>query len=74
MDTPAFANIPADAEYLDMIHPDNLNADDIEFDLFDQYLSIEFLVHHNDEMMTPKVIKRAKGNSGNLMGKRDMNP
>jgi hypothetical protein len=58
-----------------MIQPDNLNADDIEFDLFDQYLSIlEFLVHHNDEMMTPKVIKRAKDNSGNLMAKRDMNP
>lgn len=74
MDTPAFANIPADAEYLDMIHPDNLNANDIEFDSFDQYLSIEFLVHHNDEMMTPKVIKRAKDDSGNLMGKRDKNP
>ncbi len=60
---------------MDMIQPDNLNADDIEFDLFDQYSSIlEFLVHHNDEMMTPKVIKRAKDNSGNLMGKRDMNP
>ncbi|KAI2502107.1 hypothetical protein MHU86_12337 [Fragilaria crotonensis] len=71
---PADAHIPADAEYGDMYQPAKLDADDVEFDSFDQYLSSEFLVNQNGEPTTAKVIKRARDNDGNPIGKRNLNP
>jgi hypothetical protein len=67
-------NIPADAEYGDMNQPAKLEADDIEFDSFDQYLNAEFGVNRDGETAIAKVIKRAKDNSGNPIGKRHPNP
>ncbi|KAI2490038.1 Reverse transcriptase (RNA-dependent DNA polymerase) [Fragilaria crotonensis] len=68
------ANIPADAEYGDMNQPAKPDADDIEFDSFDQYLSAEFMVNQDGETATAKVIKQAKDNNGNPIGKRHSNP
>ena len=66
--------IPADAEYGDMYQPAKVDADDIEFDSFDQYLNSEFMVNQDGDVATAKVIKRAKDNSGNPIGKRHANP
>jgi hypothetical protein len=71
---PAVANIPTDAEYGDMHQSAKLDADDVEFDSFDQYLSSEFLVNQDGEPTTAKVIKRARDNNGNPIGKRNANP
>ena len=73
-DASAVANIPADAEYGDMNQPAKLDADDIEFDSFDQYLNSEFMVNQDGDIATAKVVKRAKDNSGNPIGKRNANP
>ena len=67
-------NIPADAEYGDMNQPAKLEADDIEFDSFDKYLNAEFGVNRDGETAIAKVIKRAKDNTGNPIGKRHSNP
>jgi hypothetical protein len=45
VDDSAVANIPADAEDGDMIQPAKSDIDDIEFDVFDQYLSAEIAVN-----------------------------
>ena len=73
-DTQPVDAIPTDAEYGDMIQPARCEADDIEFDSFDQYLSAEFVVNRDGEMATAKVIKRAKDNNGNPIGKKHSNP
>jgi hypothetical protein len=67
-------NIPADAEYGDMNQAAKSEADNIEFDSFDQYLSAEFVVNRDGDVATAKVIKRAKDNEGNPIGKRHTNP
>jgi Reverse transcriptase (RNA-dependent DNA polymerase) len=71
---PAVDDIPADAEYGDMNQPAKSDADDIEFDSFDQYLSSEFMVNQDGEAAIAKVVKRAKDNNGNPIGKRNANP
>ncbi len=71
---PAVANIPTDAEYGDMYQSAKLDADDVEFDSFDQYLSSEFLVNQDSEPTTAKVIKRARDKNRNPIGKRNANP
>jgi hypothetical protein len=73
-DTQPVADILTDTEYGDMIQPAKSEADDIEFDSFDQYLSAEFVVNRDGEMATVKVIKRAKDNNGNPIGKKHSNP
>ena len=57
-----------------MIQPAKSDADDIEFDSFDQYLSAEFAVNQDGETATAKVIKQTKDNNGNPIGKRNANP
>ena len=49
-------NIPADVEYGDMNQAAKSEADDIEFDSFDQYLSAEFVVNRDGDVATAKVI------------------
>jgi hypothetical protein len=73
-DTQPVADIPTAAEYGDRIQPAKCEADDIEFDYFDQYLSAEFVVNRDGDMATAKVIKRAKDNNGNPIGKKHSNP
>ena len=74
VDDSAVANIPADAEYGDMIQPAKIEADEIEFDSFDQYLNAEFTVNRDGDTAFAKVVKRAKDNSGNPIGKKHSNP
>ena len=67
-------NIPLDAEYGDMLRDSKSDADEIEFDTFDQYLGAEFLVNSNGETALATVTKRVKDNDGNAIGKRNANP
>ncbi|KAI2492275.1 Reverse transcriptase (RNA-dependent DNA polymerase) [Fragilaria crotonensis] len=67
-------DIPPDAEYGDMNQPAKRDADDIEFDSFDQYLNSEFLVNNDGETAMARVVKRARDNNGNPIGKRHPNP
>jgi hypothetical protein len=48
-DDPSLQAIPPDAEYGDMLQASKPDADEIEFDTFDQYLGAEFLVNSNGE-------------------------
>jgi hypothetical protein len=73
-DSHTLAAIPLDAEYGDMLQPDKPEADDIEFETFDQYIGAEFLVNQNGESVPAKVTKRARNNDGKPIGKRSANP
>ena len=74
MDVVTAGDIPPDAEYGDMIQPAKSDADDIEYETFDQYISAEFLVNRNGETASAKVVKRARDNNGNPIGKKHDNP
>ena len=62
-DALATDDIPLDAEY-----------GDIEYETFDQYLYSEFMVNRDGEAAMAKVVKRARDNNGNPIGKRNTNP
>jgi hypothetical protein len=62
---PDLRAVPPDAEYGDMLMQDpKSEADDIEFETFDQYLGAEFLVNANGETAMATVSKRVKDNEG----------
>ena len=65
---------PTDAEYGDMLQNDQLDADDIEFETFDKYIGAEFFVNENGEQVPAKVLKRARDNDGNAIGRQNPNP
>jgi hypothetical protein len=68
------ADIPTDAEYGDMIQLDKPEADDLEFETFDQYIGAEFAINLNGKLTTAKVTKRARDNEGKPVGKQHSNP
>jgi hypothetical protein len=70
----ADGTIPLDAEYRDMNQPAKSDADDVAFETFDQYLQSEFYVNKDGDVATAKVVKRARDNNGNPIGKRRANP
>ena len=67
-------NIPLDTEYGDMLQPDKIDADDVEFETFDRYIGAEFLVNQNGESFPVRVTKRVRDNSGKPVGKSNANP
>ena len=73
-DDAAADDIPSDAEYGDMNQPAKRHADEIEFETFDQYLNSEFMFNKDGETAMAKVVKRARDNNGNPIGKRNANP
>lgn len=75
MDYSAVAIIKTDVEYTDTNQPAAmLDADNIEFISFDQYLSSEFLVNQNGGMATAEVIRNEMVNPGNPIRKQYANP
>jgi hypothetical protein len=57
-----------------MLQLSNLDADDIEFETFeDQYVGAEFTVNNNGETKSAKVTKRARDNEGKPLGKQHAN-
>ena len=71
---PDLTHTPPDEEYGDMLQRDRLEADETEFETFDKYIGAEFFVNNNGEYVLAKVLKRARGNDGNAMGKKHSNP
>ena len=72
-------------EDIDEDDPDNEDAndgsnyqapeqDDYTPETFDQYLGAELLLPHGDQMITGRVVKRARGQDGNPIGIRNNNP
>ena len=53
-------NIPPDSEYGDMLQDPKSDADDVEFETFDQYLGAEFMVNSNGETSLARVTKRVR--------------
>jgi hypothetical protein len=51
-----------------------VEQDDYTYDAYDQFAMAELLLPHGDEMVHGKVMKRARGEDGNLIGKRNANP
>ena len=72
-DDPLNDNIPTDSEYGDMLQLEKPEADNLEFETFDQYIGAEFVVNLNGEPTTAKVTKRARDNEGKPVGKQHAN-
>jgi hypothetical protein len=70
----SLAHIPTAAEYGDMLQTEKLEADDTEFESFDKYIGAEFFVNDNGESVPAKVVKRARDDAGNPIGKHHSNP
>jgi hypothetical protein len=64
--------IPTDEEYGEMIQDPCPDVDDVE--TFDRYLNAEFIVHRGDEPIRAKVVKRARADTGALLGNSHANP
>ena len=58
----------------DKISYDAPEQDDYTPEAYDQYLGAELLLPHGDEMVTGRVVKRARGQDGNPIGIRNPNP
>ena len=55
-----------------MMQPPKPDVDELE--TYDQYIGAEFFVNNNGESVPVRVAKRARGNSGKAVGKRNDNP
>jgi hypothetical protein len=64
--------IPSDEEFGEMIQDPCLDVDHVE--PFDRYLNAEFIVHRGDEPILAKVVKRARADTGALLGNSNANP
>lgn len=73
-DASGLTHVPPDGEYGDMLQQDRLEADETEFETFDKYIGAEFFVNDNGDYVPAKVLKRARGNDGNAIGKKHSNP
>ena len=71
---PDLQDIPPDVEYGDMLQEPKSDADEVEFETFDQYVGAEFLANLNDETSMATVTKHVKDNNGNAIGKKNANP
>jgi hypothetical protein len=58
----------------EMVEQYAIEQDDYTDDAYDQYVGAELMVPHGDEMVPGKVIKRARGEDGNPIGRRNQNP
>jgi hypothetical protein len=58
----------------EMVEENAIEQDDFTDDAYDQYVGAELLLPHGDDMVHGKVVKRARGDDGNPIGRRNMNP
>jgi len=49
-------------------------ADDLDHDAFDKYISAEVILPRNEDMVMGKVIRRKRDADGNLIGRSNINP
>ena len=66
---------PTIEEYSDMVTPDMLEADDVGNEILDKYLNAELIFDiGTGAERRGRVIKRAKGTTGEPMGRGHTNP
>jgi len=58
----------------EMVEENAVEQDDYTEETYDQYIGAEVMVTHGDEKIRGKVMKRAKGEDGNPISRRDQNP
>ena len=74
-DVSGVTNTPADDEYGDMITPEALEADDMSEEIMDKYLNTELIFDMGTGAeRRGRVIKRAKGTTGQPIGRSHANP
>ena len=71
MNTVDEAKIPSDEEYGKMLTEDK---DDVEDEMFDKYLNAELMIDCGGETVRGTVVKRAKNDAGDPIGRRHANP
>jgi hypothetical protein len=57
----------------EMVEENAVEQDDYTEETYDQYIGAEVMVTHGDEKIRGKVVKRAKGEDGNPIGRRHQN-
>ena len=57
-----------------MLQSTHIEADDTKFETFNKYLGAKFLVNDNGKPVPAKVLKRARDNDGEPIGKTHPNP
>ena len=74
-DTSGVTTTPADDEYGDMLAPEALEADDMSDEIMDKYLNTELIFDMGTGAeRRGRVIKRAKGTTGQPIGRSHANP
>jgi len=58
----------------EMVEENAIEQDDYTEETYNQYIGAEVMVTHGDEKICGKVVKRAKGEDGNPIGRRHQNP
>ncbi len=58
----------------EMVEENSIKQDDFTEEAYDQYIGAEVMVTHGDEQICGKVIKQARGEDGNPIGRRHQNP
>ena len=71
MNTVDETKIPSDEEYGKMLTEDK---DDVEDEMFDKYLNAELMIDRGGETVRGTVVKRAKNDAGDPIGRRHANP
>jgi hypothetical protein len=59
---------------MDVLQLPKADADNMEFETFDQYVNAKFVMNDNGEPVIARVTKRAWDNEGNPIGQRNANP
>jgi hypothetical protein len=68
------ANTPTDEEYGDMIQEEKKDhVDEFDNDVYDRYLGAELNINRGDGEIRGRVVKRARGNNGEFIGRSHNN-
>ena len=71
MNTVDETKIPSDEEYGKMLTEDK---DDVEDKMFDKYLNAELMIDRSGETVRGTIVKRAKNDAGDPIGRQHANP
>ena len=67
-------HVPTDEEYGNMIQEDKKDVDEFDNDAYDWYLGAELSIKRGDGEIRGRVVKRARGNGGESIGRSHNNP
>ena len=68
-------NAPTDAEYGDTIQEEKKkDVDEFDNDAYDRYLGAKLSINRGDGEIRGRVVKRARGNNGELIGRSQTIP